>query len=67
MLPVKKIYIDSRQSVTDTSNSSDFKIGLPYNYKMPPDTVFFICDVCVPPTWWTVEEGINDKLYFGIV
>ena len=67
MLPVKKIYTDSRQSVTDTSNSSDFKIELPYSYKMPPDTVFFICDVCVPHTWWTIEEGSSDKLYFVVL
>ena len=66
MLPVKK-YTDSRQSVTDSSNSSDFKIELPYSYKMPPDTVFFICVVCVPHTWWTVEDGINDKLQFVVL
>ena len=41
MLPVKKIYIDSRQSTSDTQNSSSFKIELARSYKLPNDTVFF--------------------------
>ena len=30
---------------------------------MPPDTVLFVNDVCIPHTWTTVENGYNDKLY----
>ena len=33
---------------------------------MPPDTVFFITDVCIPHSWMTVEFGINNRLYFQI-
>lgn len=66
MLPVKKIYIDSRRSTHDSRDSSNFKIDLPYTYKMPPDTVFFITDVCIPHSWYTVEFGINNRLYFQI-
>ena len=40
MLPVKKIYIDSRQSTSDTQNSSNFRIELDRRYKLPNDTVF---------------------------
>ena len=40
MLPVKKFYIDSRQSVSDVYNSANFRIELDRSYKMPPDTVF---------------------------
>ena len=42
MLPVKKIYIDSRQSTSDTQNSSNFKIELDRSYKLPNDTVFVL-------------------------
>ena len=33
---------------------------------MPSDTVFFITDVCIPHTWYTVEENINDRIYFMV-
>ena len=31
---------------------------------MPPDTVFFITDCCIPHSWMTVETGSNDNIYF---
>ena len=31
---------------------------------MPPGTVFFITDGCIPHSWMTVETGSNDKIYF---
>ena len=64
MLPVKQICIDSRQSASDTQNSSNFKIELGRSYKLPPDTVYFITDVCIPHAWMTVETGSNDNIYF---
>ena len=66
MLPVKKIYIDSRQSTSDTQSSSSFKIELGRSYKLPNDTVFFITDVCIPHSWMTVETGSSDNIYFMI-
>ena len=30
---------------------------------MPKNTVFYIEDVCIPHTWYTIEAGINDRLY----
>ena len=41
MIPVKKTYIDSRQSTSYAQNSSNFKIELDRSYKLPTDTVFF--------------------------
>ena len=63
-LPIKKIYIDSRHATMDTNNSSNFKIELPNTYKMPSDTVFFITDVCIPHSWYTVEFDINNRMFF---
>mgnify|MGYP003337679305 CR=1 FL=1 len=48
MLPIKKIYIDSRDRTSDSVSGSNFKIELPYVLQMPENTVFFITDVCLP-------------------
>ena len=66
MLPVNKIYIDSRQRTSDTQSSSNFKIELDRGYRLPNATVFFITDVCIPHSWMTVETGSNDNIYFMI-
>ena len=38
MLPIKKIYIDSRFKSSDSASDSDFKIDLPISFLMPEDT-----------------------------
>ena len=48
MLPLKKIYIDSRDRTVDSKSASNFKIELPNTVQMPENTVFFVTDVCVP-------------------
>ena len=48
MLPIKKIYIDSRQKTVDSASDSDFSIDLPTTYLMPDDTGFYVEDVCLP-------------------
>ncbi len=64
MLPIKKIYIDSRFKSSDSASNSDFKIDLPTTLLMPEDTGFYIDDVCVPHTWFPVEAGRNDAIVF---
>ena len=34
-------YIDSRHATSDSENSANFKIELPYRFKMTDDTVIF--------------------------
>ena len=63
MLPLKKIYIDSRDRTVDTKSASNFKIELPNTVQMPDNTIFFVTGVCVPHVWKTIEEGFNDRLY----
>ena len=65
-LPVKKIYIDSKFRRVDSVSSSNFKIELPYTLTLPDDAIFYVDDVCIPHNWYTVETGINDKLYFRL-
>ena len=48
MLPIKKIYIDSRFKSSDSASNSDFKIDLPITLLMQEDTDFYIDDVCIP-------------------
>ena len=66
MLPIKKLYIDSRDQTPDSISDSNFKIDLPQVMQMPPNSVFFITDVSVPHVWTTVEQGFNDKLYVWV-
>ena len=40
MLPLKKIYIDSRDRTVDSKSASNFKIELPNTVQMPDNTVF---------------------------
>jgi len=55
MLPIKKLYIDSRDRTPDSKSASNFKIELPNTVQMPDNTVFFVTDVCIPHVWTTVE------------
>jgi len=65
MLPLRKIYIDSRDRTPDSKSASNFKIELPYTVQMPENTVFYVTDVCIPHVWNTIETGFNDKLYMS--
>ena len=63
MLPIKKIYIDSRFKSSDSASDSDFKIDLPISFLMPEDTGFYIDDVCIPHTWYPIAERNNVILF----
>ena len=41
MLPIKKIYVDSRHRTAESESSSNFKIELPYSITLPDNTVSF--------------------------
>ena len=66
MLPIKKIYIDSKHRTKDSLSSSHFKYDLPESFLMPDNCGFYVCDVCVPHSWYTIEHGINDKFYLHV-
>ena len=61
-----KIYIDTRHSTADSNSTSDFKISMPNNITLPYNTAFYITDTTVPVSWYTVEAGRNDTIYFRI-
>ena len=66
MLPIKKLYIDSRFKSGDSVSDSDFKIDLPQNLLMPEGTGFYIDDVSIPVSWCTIDTGRNDTIYFRL-
>lgn len=66
MLPIKKLYIDSRYKSGDSVSDSNFKIDLPQNLLMPAGTGFYIDDVSIPVSWYTIDTGRNDTIYFRL-
>ena len=62
-LEIKKIYIDSRYSTTESSSDSDFKIQLSRNIYLPEKCVMHIENVTMSHSWYTIETGINDLMY----
>ena len=62
MLPVKKIYIDSKYKTPDSISDSNFKFQLPQSVTLPDDTSFFLSDVCIPHSWYTISD-FNCNLY----
>jgi len=59
MLPIKKIYVDSRFKTSPSETHSNFTIELPTTMLMPEDTGFYIEDVCIPHTWYPVNSTSN--------
>ena len=59
MLPIKKIYVDSRFKTSPSETHSNFTIDLPTTLLMPEDTGFYIEDVCIPHTWYPVNSTNN--------
>ena len=66
MLPVKKIYVDSKYKTNESLSDSDFKFQLSQTIFLPENTKFYISDVCIPHTWNTIND-FNSKLYLRIV
>ena len=65
-LPIKKIYIDTKYKARDSVSNSNFKIDLPQTLMFGDNSVFYIDDVSIPHSWYTIEENINDKLYLQV-
>ena len=66
ILPIKKIYVDSRYRTADSSSDSDFRIQLGRNIFLPDDCIMHIENVVIPHSWYTIEKGINDCMYFQV-
>jgi hypothetical protein len=65
-LEVKKLYIDSRYRTADSSSDNDFKIQLGRNIVLPDNCQMHIEHCVVPHSWYNIETGINDTMYYSI-
>ena len=63
ILPVKKIYIDSTYKTLDSVSDSNFKIDLPQSLLMPHNAIFYVDDIMLPHSFYTINTGINDTMY----
>ena len=61
-LKYKKIYFDTKYKTADSKSTSDFKVELPETLSFENNSVFYVDDIAVPHSWWTVED-FNNKLY----
>ena len=66
MLPIKKVYVDSKYKTEDSISDSDFKFELGQSITLPDDAKFFISDCTIPHSWKTVEYW-NNKLYLKMI
>jgi hypothetical protein len=64
MLPITKLYIDTRFKSSDSISDADFKIDIPINLLMPEHTGFYIDDVSIPVSWYTIDANRNNKIWF---
>ena len=64
MLPSKQIHVDTRFKSSDSVSHTEFNIDLPTTLLMPEDTGFYVGDVCIPHSFYTIEAGINDQLTY---
>ena len=66
MSSVNRILIDSRFRQPDSRSTTDFRVELPETIYMDSGMTCVVWDTCIPITWLTVEENVNDKLYFRL-
>ena len=55
MLPINKIFVDSRHKTLDSRSNTDFKIQLKESINLPNNSVWFIADVVIHNTIYTIE------------
>ena len=66
MASLNRILIDSRFRQPDSTSTSDFRVELPETVLLDDGIGCVVFDICVPLTWYTVEENVNDKGYFRL-
>ncbi len=66
-LKFRKVYIDTKFMTPGSNSTSDFTVELPETmYFDNNSSVFYIDDICIPHSWYSIEKDYNDKLYVFI-
>ena len=61
MLKIKKIYVDARWKTADSKSHTYFCYDLGNTYDMPENTSFYIDDINIPNSWYSIEENVNNN------
>ena len=61
-LKYKKIYFDTKYKTDDSKSTSDFKVELPETLFFENNSVFYVDDIAIPHSWYSVED-FNNKMY----
>ena len=65
MLPLNKIYIDSRHKTTSSKSDSDFEIQVKEAINVPDNCVCVVSDVVFKNTLTTIEP-FNENIYVRV-
>lgn len=63
-LVIKKIHIDTRFKTVNSKSSSNFSIQLPSPIRLPQNTIMYVCNVCLPVSWYMIAANRNNKFYY---
>jgi hypothetical protein len=59
---MNKIYVDTHFKTKDSASNTDFKMYLNQALEIKEDMKMFVCDICLPNTWYSIEST-NENLY----
>ena len=62
-MEVQRIYVDSRDRVSGDASEFAFRLGIDIN--IPKASVAVLDTVAIPVSWYTVERGVNDRIYMS--
>ena len=65
MLPIKKLYIDSKARTVDSKSTTNFAVDLMESLPMPEDARFIVADVMIPHTWYLLSPNQGRDLTFA--
>ena len=66
-LEFDRVFIDTRFKNPFSRSNTDFFIELVDDMYIPPSCKCYVDDICIPITFLTVEENVNNKLYFRLM
>ena len=65
-LNVRKLYIDTRYKLDTHGSNTKFTIEFPQTIECPENTVMFVDEIVLPNTITTVQQDVNDRVYFVV-
>ena len=62
-LTYNKVYVDSQKRLPQSESSSDFIMQMNANLETHPNTVMYVMDEVIPPSYYTTPEGFYQFVY----